>query len=90
MLGNCSLLDKSFNISKSDDPMWTFLQEVHEFKEGKVNRRDWEQALSLPGTLTEPSGVGLAEIRKLVQVRDALIKNELAEFVAGRLHRVDV
>jgi len=40
LLGNCSLLDKSFNISKSDQPMWSFLQEVHEFKEGKFNRQD--------------------------------------------------
>ena len=33
-LGNCSLLDKSFNISKSDKPMRHFLEQVHEFLDG--------------------------------------------------------
>ena len=41
-LGNCSLLEKTFNVSKSDEPMWNFLEQVHEFKEEKIQRHDWE------------------------------------------------
>ncbi len=40
LLGNCSLLDKSFNISNSDKSMRHFLEQVHEFKDGKVLMAD--------------------------------------------------
>ncbi len=90
LLGNCSLLDKSFNISKSDEPMWKFLQEVHEFKEGKIQRHEWEAALSFSETLTEPTGSTLAKIKEAVQARDALIKKDLTDFIAGSKHRMDL
>lgn len=89
LLGNCSLLDKSFNISKSDESMWKFLQEVHEFKEGKIQRHEWEAALSLTETLTAPEGTTLADIKKAVQTRDALIRNDLTDFITGTKRRVD-
>ena len=89
LLGNCSLLDKSFNISKSDQPMWSFLQEVHEFKEGKFNRPDWEAALSLNNSMTTPDGVALQDLKAAIQTRDALIRKEVREFVEDARHRVD-
>ena len=89
MLGNCSLLDKSFNISKSDEPMRHFLQEVHEFKDGKVQMSDWETALSLTPTLTLPDSSAFADIKKAIQARDALIRKDLIEFIGGQKHRVD-
>ncbi len=90
LLGNCSLLDKSFNISKSDAPMWEFLEDVHEFKEGKIGRAAWEAALSLSEDLTEPDGYSLGELRKTLLVRDATIRRDLAEFIAGSRFRTDV
>ncbi len=89
VLGNCSLLDKSFNISKSDEPMWNFLQEVHEFKEGKIKREEWEMALSLSETLTAPNASTLTDIKRALQTRDALIRKDLADFIAGSKHRMD-
>ena len=89
LLGNCSLLDKSFNISKSDEAMWKFLKEVHEFKENKFQRSEWEAALSLSETLTEPTESTLEDIKKAVQTRDALIRKDLTEFIAGSKHRMD-
>jgi hypothetical protein len=89
LLGNCSLLDKSFNISKSDESMWKFLQEVHEFREKKIMRHDWETALSLTETLTAPEGAALVDIKKAIQTRDALIRKELTDFIAGTKWRVD-
>jgi len=88
-LGNCSLLDKSFNISKSANSMWSFLQQVHEFKDGKRNRGDWETALSLPSIMTDPDGISLADLKDVIQTRDALIRRELRDFIAGTKHRVD-
>jgi hypothetical protein len=46
LLGNCSLLEKSFNISKSDEPMWNFMEEVLEFQNDPTKRAKWESALS--------------------------------------------
>ncbi len=89
-LGNCSLLDKSFNVSKSDEPMWTFLQEVREFKEGIIKRDDWEEALSLSKMLTSPDGATLVDIKSAIENRDALIREDLRGFVSGNKHRVDV
>jgi hypothetical protein len=89
LLGNCSLLDKSFNISKSDQPMWDFIQDVHEFKKGTINRDEWENALSLSQSLTSPNGLLLADIKKAIEARDALIRRELVEFISGNKHRVD-
>ena len=90
LLGNCSLLDKSFNISKSDKPMWEFLKEVHEFKEGKIQRHEWEFALVLSETLTSPEGSTLADIKEAIQSRDALIRKDLADFVTSNKKRADV
>jgi hypothetical protein len=88
-LGNCSLLEKTFNVSKSDEPMWNFLEQVHEFKEGKIQRHDWEDALSLPETLTSPDKSNLEDIKNAIQARDGLIRKDLTDFIAGIKHRVD-
>jgi Protein of unknown function DUF262 len=89
LLGNCSLLEKSFNISKSDRPMWSFMQDVHEFKEGTIKRDEWEVALSLTTTLTDPGGSSVAEINKAIQTRDAAIRRDLTEFISGTKRRID-
>lgn len=89
LLGNCSLLDKSFNISKSDKSLRSFIEDVHEFKEGKIKIVDWESALSLTATLTAPDGKKLKNIKTDILARDALIRKDLAEFIAGTKQRVD-
>jgi hypothetical protein len=89
LLGNCSLLDKSFNISKSDKSLRSFIEDVHEFKEGKIKIPDWETALSLTTTLTSPEGKKLADIKTEVLTRDALIRKDLADFISGNKQRVD-
>jgi hypothetical protein len=90
LLGNCSLLDKSFNISKSDNPMWAFLQEVHEFKQGVFVRQKWQAALLLNDSMTAPDGKSLAELKTLIQVRDSAIRNELKDFINGSKPRMDI
>ena len=105
MLGNCSLLAKSFNISKSDKTLRSFLEEVHEFKEGKVDLASWAEALQLEnpmldGTMASdeqlqsilPVGteVGCDGIVRAIRKRDAAIRAELVEFVKGTRTRMDI
>ena len=53
-LGNCALLEKSFNISKSDRSLKDFLKDVHEFKEGTSDMREWAKALLIVEPLLDP------------------------------------
>ena len=41
------LLEKNFNISKSNRPLKEFLEGVYEFKEGKLTIEEWATALDL-------------------------------------------
>ena len=53
LLGNCSLLEKTFNISKSDKTLQSFMEQVHEIKEGKVTLSPWGQALGLTAVMLD-------------------------------------
>jgi len=105
MLGNCSLLEKSFNISRSDKTIRAFLEQVHEFKEGKVNLASWALALQLEnpmldGTIASdkqsqtllPPGTEESSdgILQAIRKRDATIRAELVEFVKGTKTRKDL
>lgn len=90
LLGNCLLLDKSFNISKSDGSMWSFLENVHEFINKKFARDKWEAAMDLVSEVTEPEGVDLSRLVKAIETRDREIREDLSNFVRGSLVRVDL
>ena len=90
LIGNCSLLEKSFNVSKYDKPMWQFLKDVHEFREGKFLRNDWQSALLLNDEMTSPENKSLMELKVLIQERDTAIRNELKDFINGLRSRVDI
>jgi len=89
-LGNCCLLEKSFNISKGADSLGAFLARIHEFEIGTLNVRDWSEDLGLDSSLVEPAGVSAEEVRLQVEARTASIKNDLKAYLAGSLQRVDV
>ena len=88
MLGNCSLLEKTFNISKSDKSLRSFMEQVHEFKEGKVTLTEWAQSLELEDSMLDVS-TATAEIVQAMQTRDKAIRAELVEFVEGTKIRRD-
>jgi hypothetical protein len=105
MLGNCSLLAKSFNISKSDKSLRSFMEQVHEFKEGKVELSSWALALQLENPMldgtrntSDQSGSALPdgtpassdEIVAAIKKRDTAIRIELVEFVKGTKTRMDL
>lgn len=89
ILGNCSLLEKSFNISKSDKSMISFLNEVHEYKNGNFKIEDWESALSIENTMTNPLYSELKDIVIAIKKRDALIRKNLIDFTNGLSFRYD-
>lgn len=70
--------------------MWQFLKDVHEFREGKFLRNDWQSALLLNDEMTSPENKSLMELKVLIQERDTAIRNELKDFINGLRSRVDI
>jgi hypothetical protein len=89
-LGNCCLLEKSFNIAKGAEPLGAFLGRVHEFKTGALTVDDWTKDLGLDATLVDPSGIAAAAVRAVVEARTVAMKAELKEYLAGTRKRTDV
>ena len=69
--------------------MKSFLTEVHEYKNGHFTIGDWEVALSIENTMTEPSNAILKDIVDPIKRRDALIRKDLIEFANGTKYRID-
>jgi hypothetical protein len=90
MLGNCSLLEKTFNISKSDKTLRSFMEQVHEFKEGKLDLCSWARALGLEDSMIDAAAADADSIVKAIQTRDKEIRAELVEFAKGTKTRVDL
>jgi hypothetical protein len=89
-LGNCSLLEKTFNISKSGTTMRSFLEQVYEFKSGKASIADWSAALALTDALVDPAHVSVDSIARDIGVRDRQVRDEVIDFIRGTKARVDV
>lgn len=89
-LGNCSLLEKSFNISKSDRTLRSFLEEVHNFKKDKDLLGKWADALGIPDVMLDGDGADVNALTQAIGDRDKLIRKELGEFVTGKRLRTDM
>ena len=89
-LGNCALLEKNFNISKSDKPLKSFLSQIHEIREKKIRMDAWCAALDIPNALLEPDVASVDEIAQAIESRDGEIRADLTDFVRGTKVRVDV
>lgn len=90
LLGNCALLEKTFNISKSDKTLKSFMEQVHEFKQKAVDLNDWAAALAIPSALLDPDAAATDDIATALKARDDTIRGEVAEFVRGTKARNDV
>jgi len=89
-LGNCALLEKNFNISKSSDPLKQFLSGTHEVVTGKLRIDSWCAALGIPKPMLDPDSASVDEIKQAIDSRDEEIKTELSEFIKGQKARRDV
>lgn len=88
-LGNCCLLEKSFNIAKGAQPLQLFLDRVHEFKNGSVTVDDWTRSIGLAPVLVNATGMSVDAVGKAVDARTTEMKKELKEFIAGIRQRAD-
>ncbi len=90
LLGNCCLLEKSFNISKSDKSLASFMSQVHEINDGKVNLADWARAIGIDASMLDPDGAASDQVVTAIRARDSQMRSDLIEFVRGARCRVDV
>jgi Protein of unknown function DUF262 len=88
-LGNCCLLEKSFNIAKGAEPLQIFLERVHEFKAGYLKIADWAKDIGFTPCLVNPREFTADEVRVAVEERTAQMKVDLKKYVAGELQRAD-
>jgi hypothetical protein len=89
-LGNCALLEKNFNISKSDKPLKSFLSQIHEVRDNEISIDEWCAALAISQPLLNPDVAGVDDIRDAIDNRDRDMKADLADFIRGLKVRVDV
>jgi hypothetical protein len=89
-LGNCVLLEKTFNISKSDRPAKEFLEGVHEIKSGKIKLEDWANALDVATCMLDPASSSAQDILDAINKRDDEVRQELVDFVKGNKSRKDL
>ncbi|HWA72794.1 MAG TPA: DUF262 domain-containing protein [Polyangiaceae bacterium] len=92
-LGNCCLLEKSFNIAKGAEPLGKFLGRVHEFNATTPNALTvdgWADDLGIHATLVNPAGKPASDVRAIVEERTATMKAELKEYLGGTRQRADL
>jgi hypothetical protein len=89
-LGNCVLLEKNFNISKSKSPVEFFLKKVHEFKSGQLDTQAWCSALAIPSEMLDPTACSVNLIKIAIDNRDKGMRDELADFARGKRFRADL
>jgi hypothetical protein len=76
-LGNCMLLEKNFNISKSNKPLKDFLDGVYEFTEGKLTIEEWATALDLEMPQVDSANTPIEALRSLFADRTQKIRADL-------------
>ncbi len=89
-LGNCMLLEKNFNISKSNKPLNAFLQGVHEFKDGSLTLEEWASALDLAMPQVDSAKTPVDKLSALFAERSQKIRGDLEQFIRGNSARVDL
>jgi hypothetical protein len=89
-IGNCMLLEKNFNISKSKRPLKDFLQRVHEFENGQYTISDWAYPLDLQMQQVDSGTTPIEKLAELISERTKKIQNDLEQFVRGTKARIDV
>ncbi len=89
-LGNCMLLEKNFNISKSNASLKAFLEQVHEFKSKKCSLEEWAKSLELDMQQVDSTTTPIDLLRQLFTSRAQKIRADLEQFVRGTKMRVDI
>jgi hypothetical protein len=89
-LGNCMLLEKNFNISKSNKPLKDFLEGVHEFKNGQLSIEAWAEALDIEMPQVDCAETEVDALYTLFNKRTERIINDMEQFIRGTKTRIDL
>jgi hypothetical protein len=89
-LGNCLLLEKNFNISKSKKELTSFLETIHEFASGQLSVDGWAKALDIPAEIMSPADKDVQILKNAIEQRDQRMRAELVEFARGKRIRSDI
>ena len=81
-LGNMFLLEKNFNIGKSDKPLASLLARVGELADG-ATRETFLRALGIDEPLFDPTRGGRLEIGEAIERRGAQIRQDLVDYIRG-------
>ncbi|HTQ06647.1 MAG TPA: DUF262 domain-containing protein [Polyangiaceae bacterium] len=82
-IGNCFLLEKNFNISKSAQVLLDFIGQLHEIGSAKLSLKDWREALSIAEAHLNPAASKEDEVLAAVGARTEVVKEELRAFIRG-------
>jgi hypothetical protein len=89
-LGNCMLLEKNFNISKSKATLKSFLDGVYEFADKKLELPDWAAAMDLDMAQVDCAATPIDRLQALFSARSQMIRNDLEKFIRGSKDRCDL
>jgi hypothetical protein len=89
-IGNCMLLEKNFNISKSNKSLKEFLEGVHEFREGNFTIDQWAAALDLEMPQVDSANTPVDALSDLFRNRSQKIREDLEQFIRGTKSRIDL
>jgi hypothetical protein len=85
LLGNCNLLHKRLNGSKSSDTMSDFLCRIT-----SLHQEGWQRALIVNDQLIHPEKYSTDDVLIEIENRGTKIREELKLFVEGKIQRCDV
>lgn len=83
-IGNCALLDKAYNISKSGKALGAFLQVIKDSRPTEFDPAEWKAALSIQEAQVDPAKAKEA-LRQASQARTELLKADLHAWIDGTL-----
>ena len=89
-IGNCSLLERTFNIAKSAEPAYDFFAKVHDFRNENITFKGFVRSMRVKGSLLRPAGRSKQQLSLFIRKREDVIKNDLKAYIDGALRRVDL
>lgn len=87
-IGNCSILNISYNSSKDRTELGTFMEGMQEFKKGengvpKVNQKEWLEEMIIDEIFVHPfsKGFKLEDMVRAIKERENAIYSDLEKFI---------
>ncbi len=87
-IGNCSILNRSYNSSKDKTELGTFMDGMQEFKNdensvSKVNKKEWLEEMKIDEIFVHPfsKGFELEDMVQAIKERENAIYSDLEKFI---------